>query len=91
MLTDGVIMDNDSSLATVLANLKSTGVRTLIAAGINVATRKNLQNYTSNDNIVIEDNPVDLGIAIVRKLQQRGIICQEYGKQKGCKLNSIMR
>ena len=84
MLTDGVIRDDSTSLAKVLENLNSVGVRTRIAAGINddtsMADRENLRSYTSDDNIVIEDDPIKLGVAIVRKLEEREIICKEHGK-----------
>ena len=84
MLTDGVIEDDSKSLTTVLQNLNSVGVRTRIAAGINdgtsMADRENLQSYTSDDNIVIEDDPIKLGVAIVRKLEEREIICKDHGK-----------
>ena len=84
MFTDGVIEDNSTSLTKVLQNLDSVGVSTLIAAGINdgtsMADRENLQSYTSDDNIVIEDDPIKLGVAIVRKLEQREIICKDHGK-----------
>ena len=83
MLTDGVIMDNSNDRTTVLQNLNSAGVRTFIAAGINdgtsVADRENLKSYTSDDNIVIREKPVELGIAIVRKLVERGILCKDHG------------
>ena len=84
MLTDGIIQDNHTSLTNVLENLKSVGVHTLIAAGINggtsMANRDNLLNYTSDDNIVIKEDPVELGIAIVSRMKERGIICKEHGK-----------
>ena len=83
MLTDGVIIDNSTSRTMVLNNLKSAGVSTLIAAGINdgtsVADRENLKDYTSEENIVVKDDPVNLGIAIVRKLEERGILCKDHG------------
>ena len=84
MFTDGTIDDNSTSLTKVLQNLNSTGVSTLIAAGIaggtNPPNRPNLRYYTSDDNILIEDDPIELGIAIVRKLEEREIICKDHGK-----------
>ena len=79
MLTDGIIMDNSNDRATVLQNLNSAGVHTFIAAGIKDADRKNLKRYTSDNNIVIREKPVELGIAIVRKLEERGILCKDHG------------
>jgi hypothetical protein len=83
MLTDGVIVDNPMHRTRVLKNLNSTGVRAFIAAGINdgrsMADRENLRSYTSDDNIVIKEDPVELGIAIVRKLEERGILCKDHG------------
>ena len=80
MLTDGIIMDNSNDRARVLQNLNSAGVHTFIAAGIKDRTdRENLKRYTSDNNIVIRETPVELGIAIVRKLEERGILCKDHG------------
>ena len=87
MLTDGLIMDDASKRTEVLNNLKSAGISTLIAAAfegndpnVNRAQiEDNLGDYTSDDNILVGTDPVQLGIDIVNKMQERGIICQEHG------------
>ena len=83
MLTDGIITDNASERSKVLSDLKSAGISTLIAAGISHSTSKadeaDLRLYTSSDNILVGDEPVQLGIDIVNKMQKRGIICQDHG------------
>ena len=81
MLTDGIITDNASERDKVLSDLKSAGISTLIAAVIRTskADEADLTLYTSSDNILIGDEPVQLGIDIVNKMQERGIICQDHG------------
>jgi hypothetical protein len=81
MLTDGIIRDDASERSRVLSGLKSTGISTLIAAGINEADRENLGLYTSDENILIGKQavPLVLGIDIVNLMQERGIICKEHG------------
>jgi hypothetical protein len=79
MLTDGIIFDDASERSRVLSDLNSTGISTLIAAGINEADRENLRFYTSNDNILVGTDPVQLGIDIVNKMEERGIVCQDHG------------
>ena len=79
MLTDGVIQDDASERSKVLSDLKSAGIRTIIAAGINEADEENLRLYTSNDNILVSKNAVQLGIDIVNKMQERGIVCKDHG------------
>jgi hypothetical protein len=79
MLTDGKIVDDASERTKVLNNLKSAGISTLIAAGINQANRENLRLYTSDDNILVGADPVQLGIDIVNKMEERGIVCQDHG------------
>ena len=79
MITDGIIMDDAAERSRVLSDLNSTGISTLIAAGINEADEANLRLYTSDDNILVGTDPEQLGIDIVNKMQERGIICRDYG------------
>ena len=79
MLTDGIIQDNATERTRVLSDLRSAGINTLIAAGIGDANIENLILYTSNDNILIQNDPVDLGIDIVNQMAVKGILCQEHG------------
>ena len=92
MVTDGVIMDDAAERTKVLNNLNSTGVKTIIAAGINTgngistADVENLKLYTSENNILVGSDPVELGIDIVNKMEERGILCQEHGNLSDSKL-----
>ena len=83
MLTDGIINDNASERRTVLEDLKLAGISTLIVARISHSTSKadesNLGLYTRSDNILVGDEPVQLGIDIVNKMQEKGIVCQDHG------------
>ena len=81
MLTDGIIRDNASEREKVLSDLKSAGIRTLIIAGIRTSEEDetDLRLYTSNDNILVGTDPVQLGIDIVNKMQERGIVRQDHG------------
>ena len=80
MITDGIIMDDAAERTRVLNDLNSIGISTLIAAGINGADEENLRLYTSNDNnILVGTDPVQLGIDIVNKMEERGLICRDFG------------
>lgn len=85
MVTDGIIQDNAAERESVLNDLRSAGVSTLIAAGINSGTSTvdsaNLRLYTSPDNILVgsSSDPVQLGIDIVDKLVEREILCLDHG------------
>ena len=91
MITDGIIMDDAAERSRVLSDLKSIGISTLIAAGINEADEENLRFYTSADNILVGDEPVQLGIDIVNKMQERSIICRDYGNLSSFKLTISLR
>ena len=88
MITDGIIQDDAAEKTRVLSDLNSIGIRTLIAAGINEADEENLSLYTSNDNILVGTDPVQLGIDVVNKMEERGIICRSYGNLSYFKLYS---
>lgn len=79
MLTDGIINDDALERTKVLSDLQTAGISTLIAAGISGANVENLKLYTSEDNILVGTYPVQLGIDIVNKMQEKGIICQDHG------------
>ena len=79
MLTDGVIIDDASERTKVLSDLETAGISTLITAGINEANVENLKLYTSDNNILVGSDPVELGIDIVNKMEERGILCQDQG------------
>ena len=85
MLTDGQILDDKEEREKVLYKLNWTGI-TLIAAGFDgdssgaaSADVKNLKLYTSDNNILVGTNAVQLGIDIVNKMEERGIICKDHG------------
>ena len=79
MITDGIIVDDAAERTGILTALNSIGISTLIAAGIDEADVANLRLYTSSDNILVGTDPVQLGIDIVNKMEERGIICRSYG------------
>ena len=79
MLTDGIIIDDASERTEVLSDLESAGINTLIAAGIGEANVENLKLYTSSDNILVGSKAVQLGIDIVNKMEERGIVCKDHG------------
>ena len=79
MLTDGIIQDDAAERTKVLSDLKSAGINTLIAAGINEADVENLELYTSSDNILVGHDPVQFGIDIVNKMANKSILCQNHG------------
>ena len=79
MITDGIIVDDATQRTRVLSRLKSIGISTLIAAGINEADEANLRLYTSSDNILVGTDPLQLGIDIVNKMEERGLVCRDYG------------
>ena len=78
MITDGIIEDDKEERTTVLSELKSAGV-TIIEAGYGDADLSTMKLYTDRDNIMIDDDPVELGKAIVNKLKVKGILCDKYG------------
>ena len=86
MITDGIIVDDAAERTRVLSDLNSVEIRTLIAAGIGDADVANLRLYTSSDNILVGTDPVQLGIDIVNKMEERGIICRSYGNLSCFKL-----
>ena len=79
MLTDGIILDDAEERIKVLSKLNSTGISTIIAAGINEADKENLRLYTSRGNILVGTDAVQLGIDIVNKMEERDIICKDHG------------
>ena len=86
MLTDGIIIDGASERTKALNNLKSAGISTLIAAGIGEADVENLKLYTSENNILVGNDPIQLGIDIVNKMEERGIVCKDHGNLSCFKL-----
>ena len=78
MITDGIIEDGTEERTTCLSELESAGV-TIIEAGYGDADLSTMKLYTDPDNIMIDDDPVELGKAIVNKLKVKGILCDKYG------------
>ena len=86
MLTDGEIKDDETELQAVLKRFSST---IIISGGIQDANVNNLMLYTpSADNILLRGDPTDLGIAIVARLSETGILCAEHGNLSLFKLLS---
>ena len=78
MITDGIIEDGKEERTTVLSDLESAGV-TIIEAGYGDADLSTMKLYADRDNIMIDDDPVELGKAIVNKLKVKGVLCDKYG------------
>lgn len=78
MITDGVIKDTNEAREKVLRELKDAGV-TIIEAGYGDADIATMKKYTDPDNIMIDNDPIQLGRAIVNKLKEKGLLCDEYG------------
>ena len=78
MITDGIIEDDKEERIKVLSDLESAGV-TIIEAGYGDADLSTMKLYTHRDNIMIDDDPVELGKAIVNKLKVKGKLCDKYG------------
>ena len=77
MLTDGVITDDATERQAVYKRLSSTMI---ISGGIQDANVNNLMLYTpSADNILRESGPIDLGLAIVARLNVTGVLCADHG------------
>ena len=84
IITDGNIQDTNSQIETVVTNLKNAGVSTIIAAGLGLIDQDNLERFVlpagRSDNAVVNDNIVDLGTSIVKRLEESGILCSSHGK-----------
>ena len=78
MVTDGIIEDEKEARTEVLRDLESAGV-TIIEAGYGDADLQTMKLYADPDNIMIDNDPVELGKAIVNKLKAKGILCDKYG------------
>ena len=78
MVTDGIIEDEKEARTEVLRDLESAGV-TIIEAGYGEADLQTMKLYADPDNIMIDNDPVELGKAIVNKLKAKGILCDKYG------------
>ena len=78
MLTDGIIKDGKEERKKVLSDLESAGV-TIIEAGYGDADLSTMKLYADRDNIMIDNDPVELGKAIVNKLKVKGVLCDKYG------------
>ena len=80
MLTDGIILDDAAERTKVLSDLKSVGINTVIAAGFNEADEDNLKLFTTSDNVLIGNDPIQFTIDIVNKMEEKDIICKYHGK-----------
>lgn len=76
MLTNETIQDDINDLKDALYDLKSVGINTLIATGIDDANTEMLKPFA---DILVESDPVQLSIAIVNQMTNRSILCQEHG------------
>ena len=87
ILTDGMIRDDPTERSNILAKLKERGVYPILAAGIEgagslSATDENLKFYTfqnRNKDAILRDNVIDVGVDIVARMNETGIICPDHG------------
>lgn len=93
MFTDGEIADDSNERKTVIKNLKEHGVKTLIAAGLQLEgaekiNRETLKEYAitrgtdSTNNAIVEDDAAQLSLKIIDRLEQENVLCPEHGKRK---------
>lgn len=76
MVTDGIILDDPDKRKKVLEDFKKEGIL-LIEAVAGGAGLEDMELY--GDIIMIKKDPVDLGIAIVDKLANKSVLCQDDG------------
>ena len=76
MLTDGIILDDSEEREEVLKDFEKAGI-IIIEAGIGDANLETMELYSNIT--MIKDKPVELGIAIVDKLANKSVLCQEEG------------
>ena len=88
IITDGNIQDSDSDVETAVTNLQAAGVSTIISAGLGLIDKNNLERFVlpagRSDNAVVNNNIVDLGTSIVKRLEESGILCSSHGKNIEC-------
>ena len=88
IMTDGVLDDSDKERIAILDELETKGVSSILASAVRSANAKpptveNLKKYTINNNeddVIIRDKVIDVGIDIVRRMNATGVICKELGK-----------
>ena len=78
ILTDGVIQNEPEKLNAVFKRFGST---TIIGGGIQDADFGSIKDYIpdAKDNIKVKKDPIDLGLAIVDRLQKTGVLCPDHG------------
>ena len=87
IMTDGVIDDGDNERKAVLDQLKTKGVSSILVSAVSSseaipATEANLIKYTvsnSKNDVIIRDQVIDVGIDIVGRMEDTGVICKELG------------
>ena len=88
IMTDGVLNDGDKERIAILDKLKTKGVSSILASAVRFANAKpptleNLIKYTvsnNEDDVIIRDKVIEVGIDIVRRMNATGVICKELGK-----------
>ena len=88
IMTDGVLNDDDNERKTVLDQLKTKGVSSILVSAVSSsdaipATQASLIKYTISDNkddVIIRDEVIDVGIDIVQRMNATQVICKELGK-----------
>ena len=88
IMIDGVIYDGDNERKAVLDQLVTKGVSSILVSAVSSSnaipvTRANLIKYTvsnNEDDVIIRDQVIDVGIDMVRRMNDKRIICKELGK-----------
>ena len=88
IMTDGVLNDGDNEREAVLNQLTTKGVSSILvsavlSSGAIPTTQANLIKYTVDDNeddVIIRKKVEDVGIDIVSRMKDTGVICKELGK-----------
>ena len=89
ILTDGILRDNEEDRVNIFKSLRDPKlrIRSVIATGIEGASSlsasvDNLKLYTFNQDeqdTVLAKNPFDVGLGIVARMAQTGIVCPDFG------------
>ena len=87
ILTDGNLEDDASTVPPIIQSLEKEGVIASIIAGFQARADQPidiniLKRYTigGDANAIVEEDPIDLGIAVVNRLNAEGVLCNQHGK-----------
>ena len=92
ILTDGQIIDDATERNNILNKFGERGVTSILAAAVKgtgslSATVDNLRLYTlqnREEDAILRDNVIDVGVGIVARMNEIGLICPEHGNYSSC-------